>query len=95
MSKPGYGPSGHFSPQELTDVLTRRTKAERRATVLALGGITVETAPRALALGFDGVAVLGSIWQAAEPVQAFTAIRDSASQAAQNRPKEIRSDNAA
>jgi thiamine-phosphate pyrophosphorylase len=97
MSKPGYGPSGSYSPQEISDILNRRTGSQRRAAVLALGGITAETAPRAIGLGFDGVAVLGSIWQATEPVRTFEAIRESATRAWQSRPvpKEIRSDDAA
>jgi thiamine-phosphate pyrophosphorylase len=77
MSKPGYGPSGSYSPQELSDALNQRSTDQRRAVVLALGGITPETAPRAIALGFDGVAVLGAIWHAPEPARAYEAIRES------------------
>ncbi|MDB6170419.1 MAG: hypothetical protein JWM88_3283 [Verrucomicrobia bacterium] len=77
MSKPGYGPSGSFSPQDVSLLLRARTAEQRRASVLALGGITAETAPRAIALGFDGVAVLGAIWQSEDPVGVFTEIRES------------------
>lgn len=35
--------------------------------VIALGGITPANARKALALGFGGVAVLGDIWQNADP----------------------------
>jgi thiamine-phosphate pyrophosphorylase len=39
--------------------------------VLALGGITPERVGEVHALGFDGVAVLGAIWGAADPVRVF------------------------
>ena len=71
LSKPGYGPGASFVPQELSSLLEGRTASERRTSVLALGGITAETAPRALAMGFDGVAVLGALWQSHDPVGAF------------------------
>ena len=35
-----------------------------RFQYIALGGIDLETAPKALAMGFDGVAVMGAIWEA-------------------------------
>lgn len=71
LSKPGHAPGPDASFDELAALLARRTADERRTAVLALGGITAETAPRALGLGFDGVAVLGAIWQAADPRRAF------------------------
>ena len=72
ISKPGYGPQSSIGSDELiATFLCRRTSDQRRTTVLALGGITTETAPRAFDLGFDGVAVLGAIWQAADPAAAF------------------------
>jgi len=77
LSKPGRGPNGKFPPAELGALLAQRTPDERRTRVLALGGITAETAPRALALGFDGVAALGAIWQAADPVRAFAELQNS------------------
>ena len=40
-------------------------------TVIALGGITPTNARKAIALGFGGVAVLGDIWQSADPVSRF------------------------
>jgi thiamine monophosphate synthase len=35
----------------------------------------VENIPHCRALGFDGVAVLGAIWQAADPVRAFVRLQ--------------------
>ncbi len=77
ISKPGYGPRAEVSLADVSALLASRTMTERRTTVLALGGITAETAPRALALGFDGVAVLGAIWQSADPVRAFGELQNS------------------
>ena len=76
ISKPGYAPHDD-TIASASILLARRTTVERRTTVLALGGITPETAPRALALGFDGVAVLGAIWRAADPLRAFTELQNS------------------
>ncbi len=77
LSKPGYGPRGETSLAEISAFLASRSAAQRRPCVLALGGINAETAPRALALGFDGVAVLGAIWQSANPVLAFAELQNS------------------
>jgi thiamine-phosphate pyrophosphorylase len=77
LSKPGHGLQPDISLDELAALLAARTATERRTTVIALGGITGQTASRALALGFDGVAALGAIWQAADPVAAFAALQNS------------------
>lgn len=71
LSKPGYGPTNAGTGEMLRAALAARTAGERRTVVFAIGGITVETAPRARELGFDGVAVLGAIWQAPDPESAF------------------------
>jgi thiamine-phosphate pyrophosphorylase len=71
ISKPGYGPPANFDARELTALLSGRTAAERRTTVFALGGVTPDNAARCVGLGFDGVAVLGAIWQATDPVRSF------------------------
>jgi thiamine-phosphate pyrophosphorylase len=77
LSKPGHGLRPETDFAAVSALLAARTPTERRTRVLALGGITAATAPRALALGFDGVAVLGAIWQAADPVRAFAEISSS------------------
>lgn len=79
ISKPGYGPARRESGEALGAILLTRTADERRTTVLALGGISAETAPRALALGFDGIAVLGAVWHAADPLAAYRGILAGAS----------------
>lgn len=77
LSKFGYGPGSEISFEEISAFLAHRSPAQRHTSVLGLGGITAETAPRALALGFDGVAVLGAIWQSADPVHAFAGLQNS------------------
>lgn len=72
ISKPGHTPA--CSHEELADVLA----LPRRAEVIALGGIDAARLPACRALGFDGVAVLGAIWQAADPLAAFSALQAQA-----------------
>jgi thiamine-phosphate pyrophosphorylase len=71
ISKPGYGPS--FDHEELRTALA----LPRRAEVIALGGIDASRIPACGDLGFDGVAVLGAIWQAADPVRAFAELQNA------------------
>lgn len=71
VSKPGYGPKDQTLISAVAARISTRSEAERKTAVLALGGITLETAPRALALGFDGFAALGAVWHSVTPVAAF------------------------
>lgn len=75
ISKPGHGPRASLSGREVPALLAVRTVSERRTTVLALGGVTAETVPHCRALGFDGVAALGAVWLAADPVRAFAQLQ--------------------
>ena len=78
ISKPGYGPAGQWTPEGLATLLRHRTEAERRTRVIALGGVTAENSAHCRALGFDDVAVLGAIWQAAaDPRCAFSQLQVS------------------
>jgi thiamine-phosphate pyrophosphorylase len=58
-SKPGYGPA--------LGTAALRAVAERKIAVLALGGVTGETAAACLAAGARGVAVMGEIMRADDP----------------------------
>lgn len=73
FSKPGYGPSSQFPATDLRAALA----LPRRAEVIALGGIDASRIATCRELGFDGVAVLGAIWQAADPVRAFNELQNS------------------
>lgn len=41
----------------------------------ALGGVDISNVNRCLEIGFDGVAVLGAIWSASDPLKAFGEIK--------------------
>lgn len=69
ISKSGYVPS--VALDEVAAVLGARNSQQRKTSVIALGGITPVNAARCAELGFDGVAVLGTLWQAVEPVKVF------------------------
>ncbi len=70
ISKPGYAPPADRDEAALTALL----QSPRTTEVLALGGITAANAASCLARGFNGVAVLGAIWQAADPVREYLRI---------------------
>lgn len=63
ISKTGYRAA--FEPEALKRLLSRTGH-----TVIALGGIDEQRLYAAAGLGFKGVAVLGAVWQAADPVAA-------------------------
>jgi thiamine-phosphate pyrophosphorylase len=71
FSKPGHAPDARLSPSDLKSGLA----LPRRAEVIALGGINASRIPACRELGFDGVAILGAIWQATDPVRAFAEIQ--------------------
>lgn len=71
ISKPGHAPTGQWSASELAELLRGRTGGERRTAVFAVGGVTAARLGEARALGFDGAAVLGAVWQAKDPLAAF------------------------
>ncbi|MBW8781038.1 MAG: thiamine phosphate synthase [Verrucomicrobia bacterium] len=71
FSKPGRVPDARLEPAELKAALA----LPRRAEVIALGGIDASRLPACRDFGFDGVAVLGAIWQAADPVRAFNELQ--------------------
>lgn len=77
LSKPGHGPSDRFSRTQLLSALARRSPGARAKTrVYALGGITSATTADAAALGFDGVAALGAVWGAPDPLKAFLELQE-------------------
>jgi len=60
-SKPGYGPA--------LGTAALHAAAKREIAVLALGGVTAETAGACLAAGARGVAVMGEIMRADDPAR--------------------------
>lgn len=71
ISKPGHGPA--FDHEELRAALA----LPRRAEVIALGGIDASRIRACGDLGFDGVAVLGALWQASDPVRVFNELQNA------------------
>ena len=71
LSKPGHRPRAGYTDGELATVLTSRSSDLRSTSVFALGGITAEAVAHCRALGFDGVAVVGAVWHAADPQAGF------------------------
>ncbi|WP_404422192.1 thiamine phosphate synthase [Nibricoccus sp. IMCC34717] len=69
VSKPGYGANGGLGP--LPSLLRARNQRQRSTEVIALGGITPDRVAACSAWGFDGVATLGWVWQATDPLGAF------------------------
>ena len=72
ISKKGYAPT--WSDAELGKAL----EEPRGLKLFALGGITATNAGIAIGLGFDGVVLYGSLWQAVDPVEAFRVFRKEA-----------------
>jgi thiamine-phosphate pyrophosphorylase len=75
LSKPGYGPAGASSLAAAAALFARRSAVERFTAVFALGGVTAPRLSPLAGLGFDGAAVLGAVWQAADPVAAFRGLQ--------------------
>lgn len=74
ISKEGYK-AARFDQHELRQVLT-----ECHFPVVALGGIS-DNVQEAYHMGFAGVAVIGSIWQANDPVGAWERLHQAAQEA--------------
>lgn len=72
ISKPGYTAS--FQLSELKEYLIKRTKT---IELIALGGVKEETIPKAVDMGFDGVAVLGSVWNDEHPQEKFQKLKST------------------
>lgn len=77
LSKPGYGPAGDFPWDELRIVL-KGARGPLDTRVLAVGGVTTGGLARCHELGFDGAAVIGAVWNAPDPVRAYTELRAAA-----------------
>ncbi len=73
ISKRGYAP--RRTPEEFGAIVAYWKTENKGHPVVALGGITPENAPVARRLGFDGIAVVGAVWESERPVEAFKALR--------------------
>lgn len=68
ISKPGY--------QAVPFDLSKRN-TEKQVKLIGLGGIHSANIHDAMEMGYDGFAVLGSVWESEEPVKAFQKIRNA------------------
>jgi thiamine-phosphate pyrophosphorylase len=68
ISKEGY--QSAFELQEIKEILE---KVEQH--VVALGGIDETNVGKAKEIGFDGVALLGAIWESSDPLETFRRIK--------------------
>lgn len=66
ISKPGYGDV----PKNSTGII------KRNIALIALGGLHADNLPAPLTAGFDGVAVLGSIWKDKSVVDNFKQLQN-------------------
>jgi len=84
FSKPGYGPVPAPVLEELRAVLLPRNPAKKCTQALAIGGVTPNSLEICRALGFDGVATLGAVWNASDPVGAFLEFRSASLRKTEN-----------
>jgi thiamine-phosphate pyrophosphorylase len=71
ISKQGYQATA-FPKQQLMQAL-----AACGMPVYALGGVTPEVCSDLQAAGFDGCAVIGSVWSAPDPVEAYLRLEEA------------------
>lgn len=64
-------------------VQTNLSSISHRFSLIAIGGIHENNCRQAMEMGFEGVAVLGAIWQSKTPVQQFKKIQDACNSIAQ------------
>jgi thiamine-phosphate pyrophosphorylase len=74
ISKPGYRSA--FDPGPLSTFLQFRKKENSNPPlIVALGGVSASNLAKLKTLGFDGAAVLGSIWESQDPLTSFLEIQ--------------------
>ena len=71
ISKPGHGAGQAIDHEALQGCLRSRNENRAATQVIGLGGIDASRVESCRALGLDGIAVLGAVWNARDPVAAF------------------------
>lgn len=74
ISKDGYEPS--WDSAQLTSALVE-FKRVCTTPLYALGGVEPSTINRCSEMGFDGVALLGAIWQSSNPLESFLKLSEA------------------
>ena len=77
LSKTGYGPAPARMLADLRELLLHRPATEKGTEVFAIGGVTVGRLDACRDMGFDGAAILGALWGAADPVAMFREFNDA------------------
>lgn len=75
ISKQGHEPKVPLA--EVKKILTQNPKKKKRPKIYALGGIRRKKIIPLSDIGFDGFALLGSIWGKSDPVDAFRKFNQS------------------
>jgi len=68
LSKPGYG----LNKSVISQLVDRKN---RQVSLVALSGINKENIDNTVQMGFDAVALMGSIWNSENPLKTFHACR--------------------
>jgi len=76
ISKPGYNPQIDLVTLQ-QNLKALREKKAALPQIIALGGIQAVNVKKVKDAGFDGVALMGALWQSADPVQAFKEIKNA------------------
>ena len=69
ISKPGYG-------QGTRVLASLKARRQQHTKLIALGGIDATNYQSLYQQGVDGIALMGSIWQAADPLKTFLACKE-------------------
>lgn len=69
-----------ISKQGYTSVIAKESKTPKTKTkLIAIGGINENNLKFAFEMGFDGIAILGAVWQSTNPVKSFQQIKKACS----------------
>ncbi|MBO9637556.1 MAG: thiamine phosphate synthase [Siphonobacter aquaeclarae] len=79
ISKPGYGPTAPLA-ETAAEISRIRQEIPVLPLLIALGGVTPANVRMLVAAGFDGAAVMGTLWQAPDPVAALRALQNAVTQ---------------
>jgi thiamine-phosphate pyrophosphorylase len=76
ISKPGYGPQYDLLAVKRT-LEKLKLHNEELPIVIGLGGVKADNIKQVRETGLNGAALMGALWQAADPVQVFKEIKQA------------------
>ncbi|QKZ14753.1 thiamine phosphate synthase [Spirosoma sp. KUDC1026] len=74
ISKPGYGPAVSLKTVAC-QVAAMREQHPNLPLLIGLGGITAQTVAQVQQAGFDGAALMGTLWKVPDPLAALQEVR--------------------